>query len=739
MHSAIRAIAVFFTGGSGLLFALALALLLAPERMPGLARVDALLFPLSLQLLPPAAPGDAVAIVRLPTAPTSEAPLQLEAMDELAQVLPKVRSSVVWLPDEALRAATTWSADGRALQQALINANAIHGPAPLHEIAADHAWRAASLGWLGIRPPTTALLDNGNATKVPLVFSAASGSEVSSLLGFYAPANLSWSPTRGLRLADNRQLTGPDGYFYPHSSARTHGPREIPLDRLAANPLPPLLVIGAAGDPAVDTAADALNALALSTYSYSPWWSAPLDKLLVLLLLAHYLLILPRASVTTGFLLTLLIAGGLLAVQFGLQLGRLQWLALGGAQGMLLAGYPLAALAAYAAKDRRRLQQEADQARLTLARQQIRQGELEQARGHLLVTGSSRERLELLYDLAIAYERRRQYRQAREVFAACLRQDKRFRDVKERLAVLTQVAAPSSPAAGALTSASTLVMPHAVEKPVLGRYRLEREIGRGAMGVVYLGTDPKISRNVAIKTLDMAQLPQDEAQEFKERFFREAEAAGRLNHPAIVTIYDVGEEGELAFIAMDYASGQPLSHYTERDRLLPVASVYALLAEVAEALDYAHSKGVVHRDVKPANLIYDVDTDSVKITDFGIARIGDTRRTSTGTVLGSPSYMAPEQFAGGAVQGTADIFSLGVTFYQLLTGRLPFSADNVAQLAYQISQGRHPDVRRIRPDLPGSASRIVNKALAKKPADRYQSGREMAEALRRSAPKRKAG
>lgn len=720
-----------------MLVLLAGLLLAMPERIPGAARLEALLFPWSTALLPQESKPSDLGVLRLPSAPGASQPQQLEAMTALADALPHLQSRIVWWPNDALRAALEWADEGALLQNALaLDSIPQHRLLlPTSSTSSSKDWRSSLIAKLAAIPAAQPSLDSPLTSRWPLVYSTTSEITASAALGALQATQLTWSNVQGLH-ANEQQLTGPDGYIYLHNRATT--PLELSLTQLL-EAAPPILLIGAADDPALDAVDTLLGNILHSSYSYSPWWSIPLDKAVILLLLLHYVWIMPRTSFTSGFLLTLLLASGLLALQFGLQLSKMQWPALHGAYGMLLLGYPLAALAASARKIQQAQQLETDQARLALAQQHLLQGELDAAHQQLLKANASSKRLELLYDLAVAYERRRQYDQARSVLTTCLQQNKRFRDVQARLAVLTEVTAPSPRQTSSLTSASTLVMPQAVEKPMLGRYQLERELGRGAMGVVYLGSDPKISRQIAIKTLDLAHLPQAEAEEFKTRFFREAEAAGRLSHPAIVTIYDVGEDGELAFIAMDYAPGQSLSHYTTAEELLPITSVYALLAEVADALDYAHSKGVVHRDIKPANLIYDAATGSVKVTDFGIARMGDGGVTKTGVILGSPSYMAPEQFAGGEIQGTADIFSLGVTFYQLLTGRLPFVADNVAQLAYQLSQKRHQDPRQLRPELPASANRILNKALAKKPADRYQSGRELAAALRRGAPKCKAG
>jgi serine/threonine protein kinase len=264
------------------------------------------------------------------------------------------------------------------------------------------------------------------------------------------------------------------------------------------------------------------------------------------------------------------------------------------------------------------------------------------------------------------------------------------------------------------------------ERKTLGRYRVEREIGRGAMGAVYLGSDPKINRQVAIKTMALSQeFHGDELTEARRRFFREAETAGRLQHPDIVTIFDAGEDQELAYIAMEYLKGADLQRHTQGP-LLPIADVVRIGARVAEALAYAHSQGVVHRDIKPANVMLDLASDQVKVTDFGIARISDSARTRTGMVLGTPSFMSPEQMAGRRVDGRTDLYSLGVMLYQLLTGQLPHRADSMATLMYEIANQTPPDVRNWRPEVPEPLARAVALALEKRPESRYADGRQMA-------------
>lgn len=268
----------------------------------------------------------------------------------------------------------------------------------------------------------------------------------------------------------------------------------------------------------------------------------------------------------------------------------------------------------------------------------------------------------------------------------------------------------------------------------LGRYRIERELGRGAMGIVYLGFDPKISRKVAIKTLHYNQFDATELPAVKERFFREAAAAGKLRHPNIVTIYDAGEENDLAYIAMDYVEGVSLASHTKKGQLLDVELVYYIMALVTDAVSEANAQGIIHRDIKPSNILYNAKTNEVKVADFGIARImdGSATRTKTGELVGSPLYMSPEQIKGDAVGKQSDIFSLGVTFYQLLTGELPFKGDSLANLSYQIVQCKYRAVDEVRPGLPESARRIIAKALQKNPENRYPNADDMHDALQKA-------
>lgn len=268
----------------------------------------------------------------------------------------------------------------------------------------------------------------------------------------------------------------------------------------------------------------------------------------------------------------------------------------------------------------------------------------------------------------------------------------------------------------------------------LGRYEVVRELGKGAMGIVYLAKDPLIGRLVALKTIRAAaHADDDEAKEFQQRFIREAQAAGILNHPSIVTVHDIGQDDATgtSFIAMEYVEGQNLKEVLQQGRALSFDQIGDIIAQVAEALDFAHAKGIVHRDVKPANIIL-IDGTRAKITDFGIAKIasGAANLTSTGQFLGTPNYMAPEQIKGAPVDGRTDIFALGICLYECLTRRKPFGGDSLTSISYKIVHEPFPSLQEINPQIPEAYEELVANCLAKDPAKRYQRARDLSNALR---------
>lgn len=263
----------------------------------------------------------------------------------------------------------------------------------------------------------------------------------------------------------------------------------------------------------------------------------------------------------------------------------------------------------------------------------------------------------------------------------------------------------------------------------LGRYIIVEELGQGAMGVVYKAVDPLIDRTVAIKTINL-DLSRDELETFERRFQREVQSAGKLNHPNIVTIYDVGRTEGVAYMAMEFLEGKELREILDSGVVLPLDKVVHIAAQVCDGLAFAHEHGIVHRDIKPANIMV-MKNGMVKITDFGIAQVSSASRTMAGMVMGSPKYMSPEQVVGQTVDGRSDIFSLGVVLYEMLTGKTPFVGDNISAIMYQILNEEPIPPKAFNQNVPDSLNYIVLKALAKHPDARYQTAKEMARDLRK--------
>src|SRR5438876_146198 len=265
----------------------------------------------------------------------------------------------------------------------------------------------------------------------------------------------------------------------------------------------------------------------------------------------------------------------------------------------------------------------------------------------------------------------------------------------------------------------------------LGKYEIRRELGRGAMGIGYEGYDPLIKRSVALKTIRADQLSGENAETVIARFRREAQAAGRLSHPNIVSIYDFGEEEGVWYIAMEFVKGRELKDYFQANERFTTADIVRVMTKILDALGYSHRQGVVHRDVKPANIILLPDG-GVKVADFGIAHIESSNMTQVGTVLGTPSYMSPEQIMGLPIDGRSDLFSAGVILYQFLTGERPFSGSATATMHKVLEEDPLPPSK-FNVQLPVAMDGVVRKALAKRPDERYQSAQEFALALRAAA------
>ncbi len=492
------------------------------------------------------------------------------------------------------------------------------------------------------------------------------------------------------------------------------------------------------GMPSAVTLAHSVSSILQGDFFVVPDWAAMVQMAVFLLVTLYLVLLLPRLKAAIAAAVTGVLFVGLLVAHLLLMTTQAMWLQLMLPAALLLSGHLLLTTKHFLMAERGKQKSDADSAEsnrmLGLAFQG--QGQLDIAFDKFRKVPLDEGVMEVLYNLGLDFERKRQFNKAESVFRYMSEYNPRFRDLEQRLALARQMS--QTVILGGGTNRSTLaplVLDNSgISKPTLGRYKIEKELGKGAMGVVYYGTDPKIGREVAIKTVALSQEFAGQALlEVKERFFREAESAGRLNHPNIVSIYDAGEEQDLAYIAMEFIRGEDLTAYTDAEHLLPLAKVMDLVARVADALDYAHRQNVVHRDIKPANIMYDFATDTLKVTDFGLARIIDSSTTRTGIVFGTPSYMSPEQLSGKKIGGHSDLFSLGVTLYQLACGKLPFEGDSLAQLMYRIAYDPHPDILSIKADLPPCLGAIVNKSLAKQSEDRYADGAEMADALRKCA------
>jgi len=464
-----------------------------------------------------------------------------------------------------------------------------------------------------------------------------------------------------------------------------------------------------------------------------PDWAQYAEMLLLAGVWFYLALVLPRLGAGSSAFVSLAIFAGLLITGLVLMLGQKVWLQTVTPGLLLVIGHIALTTKGFLSSEKQRVSAQSDSAEtnrmLGLTFQS--QGQLDMAMDKFRKLPVDDSVLELIYNLALDFERKRQFNKASAAYDYIISQNPKFRDVKEKKNRAQQVEGTMIMGGrGGMAGGGTVIMDVGGEKPTLGRYEVERELGRGAMGIVYLGKDPKINRTVAIKTLDLsAEFEESEIQGVKDRFFREAETAGRLNHPGIVTIFDAGEEHDLAYIAMEFLEGKDLSDILKDIDTTDPAWVLHIISEAADALDYAHRQDVVHRDIKPANIMYNENDESIKVTDFGIARITASNRTKTGVVLGTPSYMSPEQLSGKHVDGRSDLFSLGVMMFEMLTKTQPFGGDSLATLMYQITNEKHPDINKIREDLPKCIRQIIDKALQKDPNKRYQTGAEFKEAV----------
>ncbi len=455
----------------------------------------------------------------------------------------------------------------------------------------------------------------------------------------------------------------------------------------------------------------------------------------VFLLIAGYLVAgLSRLSAGVAGAVTAALFVVLLGTEFFLLASASTWLQLVFPASLLLIGHLAITTKRFLVSEAGKLKSDDESAEtnrmMGLALQG--QGQLDAAFDRFSRVPMSDEVMANLYNLAMDFERKRQFNKAEAVYLHMAAYKKDYKDLQSKLNRAKNLSETVILGGGGSHPGGTMLLDGGgVEKPMLGRYQVEKELGKGAMGVVYLGKDPKIGRVVAIKTMALSQeFEGDELTDACERFFREAETAGRLQHQNIVTIFDAGEEHDLAYIAMEFLKGKDLVDACKDGQLLPMPRVLSIVARVAEALAYAHRQNVVHRDIKPANIMYEFDSDTVKVTDFGIARITDSSKTKTGLVLGTPSFMSPEQIAGKKVDGRSDLYSLGVMLFQMLAGVLPFRGDSMAELMYKIANEEAPDIRIIRKEISERLANVVALSLSKRSETRYQDGDQFAADLK---------
>jgi len=487
--------------------------------------------------------------------------------------------------------------------------------------------------------------------------------------------------------------------------------------------------------PGVEIIANSVSNILREEFFMRPQWTSFLELGIILLFGLYISFLLPRLKAGTGAIITLILLLSYGTVGTILFFRSNIWLKITPQLVLLILGYILVVSRNFFITERTKEKVEADSVEtnkaLGLSFQQ--QGMLDLAFEKFRKCPTDEPGVkDLLYNLGLDYERKRQFNKSLSTYNMIIEDGSDFKDLGERIPKLkgaetTMIFGTSAGHPGDIGTAINGLD----TKPTLGRYEISGELGRGAMGIVYKGEDPTIHRTVAIKTLRLSEFEEGELTDIKERFFREAESAGLLNHPNIVSIYDAGEEHDLAYIAMEYLHGEDLVKYTHKRKLFPLRGVLNIITQVADALDYAHKNNVVHRDIKPANIMLLKDTDKIKVTDFGIARITSSSKTKTGVVLGTPSYMSPEQVSGKKLDGRSDIFSLGVVLFEMLTGQKPFVSEDMTSLMFQIAKEKHPSARKFNPKIPLIVEKVIDKALIKDVNQRYQNAGLMSEHLRK--------
>ena len=610
------------------------------------------------------------------------------------------------------------------------------------------------------------IIDDDGAVRREALFVSYAGKAVPSLSLVLAakslnlnPADIKTDPGKAVLVGKLRIGTDESSLMYPQFYKAPEGKSAFPIDSFydvltgkipASKYANKIVVIGATAagvgtlspTPAganmspAEMIAHITSSILNQHFIVEPGWGHIATFFAILVVAAYLIGGLPRLSAGKAAAVTAALFVVLLITEFSLLSVSAIWLKFTFAAALLLIGHLALTTKRFLVTEAGKIKSDEESAEtnrmMGLAMQG--QGQLDSAFDRFRRVPFSDALMDNLNNLALDFERKRQFNKAQSVYEHMASYNKDYKDLKTKLSRAKNLSETVILGGGGSHAGGTLLLDGGgVEKPMLGRYQVEKELGKGAMGIVYLGKDPKIGRVVAIKTMALSQeFEGGDLDDARERFFREAETAGRLQHQNIVTIFDAGEEHDLAYIAMEFIKGKDLSDMV-KDQLLPIDKTISIVARVADALSYAHRQGVVHRDIKPANIMCDLASDSVKVTDFGIARITDSSKTKTGVILGTPSFMSPEQVAGEKIDGRSDLFSLGVMLFQLLTGELPFQADSIARLMYRIANEPAPDVRSIKPEIPKKLALIVAFALNKQADARYQDGEKFAADLRAAA------
>jgi len=463
-----------------------------------------------------------------------------------------------------------------------------------------------------------------------------------------------------------------------------------------------------------------------------PAWAAMAEAGLLLLIGLYLILALPRMPVLAGAITSVLLLTLIIASDALLLSTYAVWFQAMAAILLLLIGHAGLAMKHYYSahhQTRRSNVSSMDETNKMLAFSFQNQGMLDKACEKFMACPMNEEIASFMYDLALSFERKRQFRKAVTIYEYIGKYQADYKDIQSRILSAGNISDALS-GNDKNTGLSSLLLT-GDNTATLGRYEILSELGKGAMGTVFLGRDPKINRQVAIKTMALSEeFEASELEEVKARFFHEAEIAGMLNHPNIVTIFDAGDEHDLAYIAMEFLDGIDLIPYTKKGKLLPLPTALKIVAKVAEALQYAHNHGVIHRDIKPANIMI-LKNKTVKVTDFGIAHIAESTKTKAGVVLGTPSYMSPEQLSGKELDGRADLFSLGVMLYELVSGVRPFRAESISKLMLKIAKEPHVDVREHNPDVPDCVAALIDRLLAKRAKLRFDSAGDVLEEISR--------